>query len=244
MLKKVLWIPDCHIPYEDKRAFELMLKAMESWKPDSINILGDFADFYAVSSHSKDPRRGNKLEEEAEAVNARLDQLDSLGAKEKKYALGNHCDRLDRYLADRAPELSGLVSTEQLFQLRKRGWSVTPYKKSHHQGKIHVTHDTGTAGANAHIKAMEDFQDNVVIGHVHRINVCYAGNAKGSTHVGASFGWLGDISAVDYMHRIKAQRAWHLGFGVGYQESNGTVHLQAVPIIDYKIVLEGRIIKG
>jgi predicted phosphodiesterase len=61
-LEKILFIPDCHVPYQDKPAFKLMLKAGKAFKPQHTVILGDFADFYGVSSHSKDPNRALKLE--------------------------------------------------------------------------------------------------------------------------------------------------------------------------------------
>jgi UDP-2,3-diacylglucosamine pyrophosphatase LpxH len=243
-LRKVLWIPDCHIPYEDKRAFELMLQAMRWWKPDDINILGDFEDFYPVSAHSKDPERIRFLKNEVDAINKRLDQLDALGAENKVFVEGNHADRLRRYLADKAPELFGLVSVRELFKLDSRGWQFTPYKQSSKQGKVYQTHECGNAGPHAHVKAMEAFQGNVVIGHTHRMAISYSGSARGKSHTAAMFGWLGDVEKVDYLHRIQALRAWQLGFGVGRQEANGTVHIQPVPIVDYKLVIDGRLFVG
>ncbi len=67
---------------------------------------------------------------------------------------------------------------------------------------------------------------------------------NGKSHVGASFGWLGDLSKADYMTRVSAMRNWRLGFGFGEMEDNGTVHLHAVPIIDYRCIVNGRLIRG
>src|SRR5271165_4017759 len=97
-LEKIIFIPDSHVPYEDKQAFKLMLKAGKEFKPDHTIILGDFADFYGVSSHSKDPNRSLKLKEEMELVKERLDQVLTLGARNNVYVSGNHEDRLERYL--------------------------------------------------------------------------------------------------------------------------------------------------
>ncbi len=223
----------------------MVIKALKAWGPDTLFTLGDTADCYTVSSHSKDPSRSSKLKGEVEGVNAFLDLLDSLGAAEKHFVKGNHEDRLERYIADKAPELFGLVDCEELFGLRRRGWGVTQYKDSVKLGKLHITHDCGNAGGQAHSKALDTFQDNVVIGHTHRMAISYVGNAKGKTHVGAMFGWLGDVKYIDYMHKVSALRAWQLGFGVGYMEvSTGVVHLQAVPIVDYKLVLDGQLYVG
>ncbi len=220
-----------------------MLKAARYWKPDVINILGDFVDFYTVSSHDKREDRVRHLKDEIEAANARLDQIEALGA-EVHFVEGNHCHRLERYLNLKAPELFGLVSVKDLLRLEKRGWTFTPYRRARKQGRVSVTHECGNAGAQAHMRAMDTFQGNVTIGHTHRLAVSYGGSARGKSHVGAMFGWLGDVEKVDYLHKITALRGWQLGFGIGYQERNGTVHLQPIPIVDYKLVLEGRLFVG
>ena len=238
-LKKILIIPDCHFPYHDKRSWSLMLKAARGFKPDSILIQGDFADFYSVSSHSKSPDRVNKLHSEVESVNKALDQLDSLGAKQKFFLAGNHEDRLRRYLEDKAPELFGLVEIPELFNLKKRKWHYTPYKSDLKMGKLNATHDVGKAGKTAIISSLGTYQSNIVTGHTHRICMMVEGNAQGKSHVGASFGWLGDSKKVDYMHRVNVARDWAQGFGVAYMEPNGNVHIVPIVIVDGKCVVEG-----
>lgn len=241
MLSKILFVPDTHAPFEDHKAWNLMLKAAQAWRPDTIVILGDFFDFYCVSAHDKRPDRARMLKQEIQHATARLDELDALGARFKHYVLGNHEDRLDRYLMTHAPELWGLVNVRELFGLTERGWRMTPYKQALKLGKLFVTHDAGNAGAYAHIKASETFEGNVVIGHTHRMGVHYKGSARGEAHVGAMFGWLGDVNKIDYMHRINALRAWQLGFGIGRMEPGGVVHLQAVPIVRNRCVVEGEL---
>lgn len=240
-----LLVPDSHIPFEDKRAFELLLKVANWLKPDEIDLMGDFADFYEVSFHDKDPQRGplgagrhTRFQQEVNAVKRRLTQLESLSDK-LVYVMGNHENRLQRYLAQKAPELAGIVSVEQLLELEP--WKVIPYGDHHQIGKLYLTHDVGYSGANAHRQSRSQYEGNVCIGHNHRLAVEYAGNTKGSAHVGASLGWLGDKSAIDYMHRAKSA-AWMLGFGLAYVErKTGNAHVVPVPIIDYRCVVEGKL---
>jgi hypothetical protein len=241
-LSKVLLVPDVHVPYHDVRAWDLMLRAGAVLKPTHVVVLGDMLDCAAISAHSKDPTRIARFKEEVAAGRKALEQLSALGARKKMFVEGNHEFRLPRYLRDHAPELVDMVSLPDLLRLKETGWQYVPYRSYAKVGLLHVTHETGHAGANAHVKALNDFQDNVAIGHVHRMGITYAGNAKGKPHVGASFGWLGDVKQIDYMHRVKANRDWMLGFGIGYLESSGVIHLQAVPIIDYKCVVEGRLV--
>lgn len=243
-LEKVLIFPDCHSPYHDKRAIDLVEQVVAHTKPKKISILGDFPDFYAISTHNKDPKRKDTFEEEVHVTNTLLRRIEGWGFTDKYYICGNHEDRLDRYIQERAPEMNGIVSTDSLLGLTKHGWKVTPYKDHTMIGRVYVTHDIGKAGATAVRDAMTAYQDNIVIGHLHRMIYLVEGNAKGVPHVAACFGWLGDVSKIDYMHRVKANRDWALGFGFGYLRSNGYVYLQPVPIIDYSVVVEGKLFKA
>lgn len=239
-LERLFIFPDAHVPYHDKKALALAHKARMSFRPDHTVILGDFADFYAVSSHSKDAHRPGRLKEEVEAVNAQLDIIDR--HKDKRYFIaGNHEHRLIRYLNDKAPELYGMISIPGLFLLKERGWQFKAYGDYLKIGHLALTHDEGSAGAMANRAALSTFGGNVVIGHCHSAAVTYLGTTSGKTHVGASFGWLGDAREINYMSRVKAAR-WTHGFGIGYIEANGVVHLQAVPIIGGRCVVEGRVI--
>lgn len=239
--KRMLFVPDAHVPYHSKAAWNLMLRAAKHIKPDVLVVLGDLADFYAVSFHSKHPSRKSRLKWELDELAEALDQLDAIGASEKHYVAGNHEHRLERFIHEKAPELDGLLEFRELIRVDERGWKYTPYKHALKIGHLHVTHDEGNAGAYAHYRARATFETNVVIGHTHRMALHYQGNAQGVSHVGAMFGWLGDFEAIDYVHSAKA-RQWQHGFGVGLMESNGNVHLQACPIVDGRVSVFGELI--
>lgn len=242
-LERILFVPDTHTPYHDVDAWALMLRAARAFGPTRIVVLGDLVDFFAISSHPKDPNRQRNLESEIQAGQDRLDELGALGALTKNYVAGNHEHRLSRYLTQAAPEIFNLLKFEEVLGLAARGWTYTPYRDHLTIGRLHVTHETGDAGMYAHVRARAAFASNAVIGHTHRMAMHYAGNAHGTSHVGAMFGWLGDAKATDYMHRIKAH-AWQLGFGLGYHDTaSGVVHLQAVPIIDGACLVEGTLIR-
>ncbi len=241
-LRRLLIIPDTHRPYHSKKAWALMLKVAKAFKPDILVSIGDLADFYSVSSHSKDPDRVHSLDEEVADVNIGLDELDALGASEKHFIAGNHEDRLARYLRDKAPELFGVISIPALFRLRERGWTYTPYKDHRRIGKVHFTHDVGVAGRNSTFKALDTYQHSVITGHAHRMQYVVEGNAVGECKVSAQFGWLGDASKIDYMHRANVAKNWALGFGIGYvDDRTGLVYLTPVPIVNGTCVVEGKL---
>lgn len=246
-LKKILYIPDCHHPYVDLTAWKCMLTAALEWGPDVIQILGDFADFYACSFHDKSRNRRTDLDWEVDETIAALEQLGKLGAKKKIFVCGNHENRYNRYLAANAPYIGerAVRSLPDLLELKRLGWLFVPYKSHHQLGKVYATHDCGHSGVNAARQTLNTFQDNIVFGHTHRMQYIIEGNAKGIPHVAASFGWLGDVKEVDYMHRVKANRDWAHGFGIGYMEpKTGHTHIRPIPIIQGKCVLEGKLFKG
>jgi predicted phosphodiesterase len=236
-------VPDSHHPFVDKKAWNVMLKAAAVFKPDIIVIQGDFGDCYSISAHDKSPLRTNDLEYEVEQIRIARAQLDALGATRKIFIEGNHEFRLARYLASNAPAVFKMLSIPELFKLKENGWEFVPYKASLRLGKLNMTHDTGTAGQNAHRQSMNAFQGSVVIGHTHRMEFSVTGNADGPPQVGAMFGWLGDFDDIDYMHAIAAKRAWSHGFGLGFMEANGVVHLQPVPIVNGACCVLGQIIR-
>jgi hypothetical protein len=192
-----------------------------------------------VSAHDKSPTRRENLESEMSAVAIRLDEVDSLGARNKIYCEGNHEDRLSRHITRQAPELFQYVQYPKIQRLDERGWQWVPYREHAKIGKIFVTHDLGEAGIYAHARARATMGGNVVIGHVHRMGIWYASTAEGTGHVSAAFGWLGDSTQAAYLPAAK-RAAWQLGFGLGYMEpDSGHVHLHAVPVVDYRCVVEG-----
>lgn len=240
-LEKILVVPDCHHPYVDRKAWRIMLAAAKAWRPERIITLGDFGDFYCVSSHRRDPNRDRRLEVEMDACRAARAELDALGARHKHFIEGNHCDRLRRYLADRAPELYNTLDVAQLLELPDNGWQVVRYMDHLKVGKVWYTHDVGTASARAHELAEADYQSNVVIGHTHRAALTYTGNSHGSTHVAIMAGWLGDAKYAEYLHRAKKTRYWSHAFLVGYKQPDGVTHFQLVPIVKSRVCLEGKV---
>jgi hypothetical protein len=240
----MLLVPDTHRPFHDERAWNLMMKAARFLKPKDITIIGDFGDFYSVSDKRKNPLRPQLLEHELRDVRQGLDDLDSLGAKTKRYIAGNHEHRLERYLEANAEALYETDCIPGKLGLKGRGWEYTPYLEHCAIGKLYLTHDVGTAGRMAVFKASDAFEHSVVTGHTHRMQYVVEGNALGTMRVSAMFGWLGDAKRADYTHMVR-KKDWPLGFGVGHlDEKTGFVYLQPVPIVEYTCCVNGKLFRG
>lgn len=242
-LKRVLFLPDAHTPYHDKKALEGLLIGciLPAFQWDTICILGDWWDNYSISSHSKTPTREHSWKRESEVGKKLLQRITEYPARRRILIKGNHERWLERLLSEKTPalyeEVMGKTHTPE-------GWEVVEYMESTEIGKLHVTHDLGYSGMQSAQQSLAACGDNIIIGHNHNMTYVVRGNAKGDCHVGASFGWLGDYRRIDYRHRMRARRDWVLGFGYGYLLPNGTVFVVPVPIVDYTAVVEGQLFKA
>lgn len=244
-LSRVLIVPDTHAPYHDVDAWELMLEVGRDLKPDILVHMGDLLDCYSVSRHSKDPARATTLDSEVKVGRECRAQLDELGAKKKVFTAGNHEHRLERYMQEKAPELHGLLDIPRLLELEENGWDYVEYRDDHAEGVVHFTHDTGHSGRHAIYRALDTYGSSNVTAHTHRMAYIVEGSVAGRPALSASFGWLGDLSKIDYLHKAKAARDWCLAFGTGYLDQQ-TGHLFAFPhvIVEYRTIFNGKLYKA
>lgn len=241
--ERILLVPDAHHPYVSRKAWGLMLQVARRFRPDRIVVLGDFIDALPVSDHSRDPRRGGQLQQEIDAANEALDELDALGAKHRMFCEGNHETRLYRYLCDRAPALLDTVQVERLLRLQERGWSFHRYGTSVSVGDLWITHAVnGQAGANAHERAARTHMRSVVLGHTHRIGYKVFGDVFGNRYQATMVGWLGEELEASYSHTAEKTANWAHGFGLAYKSKSGHVHVTPVPILGDSAVVHGELV--
>lgn len=243
-MKTALIIPDCHIPYEDLKAYDLMLQVAKFVKPNEIVILGDYLDFYSVSSHSKNPELARTaLAREIECGKKRVKQLERLFPNaDKVYIEGNHENRLSRYIRDKAPEIYGLLELPQILELHE--WKFVPYgPEQKHRilgSKLHARHEPLASSAKATAtKAM----CSIVYGHIHSIEEHQVVSLDGSNYRAISVGWLGNKKHSVFSY-LKGHAQWALGFGVVKVLSNGNWFHQTIHIIDNSCVYGGKLFKS
>ncbi len=238
--KRGLIVPDTHVPFHDPAAWDTMIRAARVWRPDIVVLLGDFMDFYQLSRYSKDPDIMTSVEADCDAGVELLCELEALGAKEHIFLQGNHEERLNKYVNEYCPQFKGLVSLETLLQLEE--WQVVPYGDGVDIGHGYFTHDLGRYGKTAVEMARIEAETNVVIGHVHKMQSVYIGNAFGVPKFGQCVGWLGDPLQVGYKHRKKALREYTQGFGTFLLEPDGTIHVHGHPIVNGKVRVGGQVL--
>ncbi len=233
--RRTLVIPDVHIPYHDRAAWNLTLKVIAKIKPDEVRFMGDALDFYAVSSFPKAPSRPARLEHEIDCGN---DEFDRVECDNVVFHKGNHEARLEKYLTCKAPELFGLVETHKLLKFKERGWRYHEYMTHDIDGKVLYTHDLGFSGKHASLHTLAAAGHCVVFGHTHRGAVYYGGTVKGEHRFAMNVGWLGDPNKIDYMHKAST-RDWQQGFGLVDFDSKGRAWATFCPIVGGKVCIDG-----
>ena len=124
-MKKLLIVPDVHVPFEDLTAWRLMLASCGP--VDGVVLLGDTIDAYDASTHEKDVTKRVGIAYELTRAKVRLSELEGLLNKNKQTDLfystdeprptkarrlwwisGNHENRLERALG--RDHVTGLVA--------------------------------------------------------------------------------------------------------------------------------------
>ena len=246
IIKKALIIPDCHIPYEHKPSYQLMLDvALDQDRIDEIVILGDYADFYDVSSHPKDPDVGSKLIEEVDAVTDRLWELRTLFPKAKiVYIEGNHEYRLGRYIRDNCREFFGLISVESLLNLKAYDIHFVPYgpnqKYSVLNSSLKARHEPIGGGTHCAYQTVTKAMESVIFGHTHRIQEHQVVSMDGENYRGISCGWLGD-ELHPVMSYVKNHHQWARGFSIANVLQDGTWFNHLLHIVNGKVIYNGKL---
>lgn len=230
-----LW-PDTHRPYHHKKACDLVLNILQDLQPDEIVLLGDYADFYSVSSYAKDPRILQHLKAEVDDVNQGLDKFDKLFPNAKKVFIeGNHCHRLEKYLINNCPALFGLTSCRNLFKIDQRPkWRFVDYGPSQAYqvlgSYLTARHEPLAASAKA---TASRALCSLTYGHIHRIEESHLVGLDGTNHVCFSVGWLGDKRNDLVFDYVKGYHQWQLGFGLVWvdPETRFFYH-QKIPLIE------------
>lgn len=243
----VVAVPDVHVPFEDKGACALLMGVIEDLRPTHVVQVGDCNDFDAVSLHAKKYGRDTALEYELDAGQKFRGRLRKAGqGAEMVWLLGNHEDRLHRYVAGSAPRAEAAMKGWDELLGTEPGEAIIPYQSAWKLGRVTFVHDVGFSGAHATHQTLTAVGGSVVHGHTHRGAVVYGGTTEGDRWFGVGAGWLGDVDKINYMSAAST-RGWQLGFATIRYDS-GLAWAQFHPIIKngrkYRCSVNGKEYRG
>lgn len=178
-----LVIPDAHVlPGKDLDRFYALGRLIVERKPDNIVIMGDFVTLESLSAWDlgkAGKMEGKRYSEDCfcgkQALSIIKEAIDKAGYKPNfVFVLGNHEDRLARYLATR-PELDAHLDVVKDLELSRYGVTeIVPYRGFAELEGVLFTHAVMNAanqpvgGKTALAAIAQTVSKSVVIGHLHR----------------------------------------------------------------------------
>jgi len=252
---RIVVLPDIHAPAHNRRLMWAIKRFLKKYKPHILISIGDLADIFALSRHPKTLRVSANPNSEFEVTRRLWDELVEISECVWSFIiLGNHEDRVYRFLQDMAPQLGGIVDphTREPFSFHAQmGYTANDpitflygtEERGGFEGGLLLNNDLGLhhgilvrpkPGASS-LGDMERWMWSIMHGHTHRMGMVardVTSNEK-SMVAGMLRGYeLGMLVDPDHSYMSYAKQMfpnWHPGFGVCVV-NNGVVHMQPVPI--------------
>lgn len=244
MMTKLVVVSDLQIGYQDDESLASVSKFLKDFQPDTFVMNGDIIDMTSLS------RFALTLEERASLSVQRFGLLNRLvhwrqvmPYAKMVYVMGNHEERLQRYMTENAPELEGLLNFRTFAGLDEINVTlVEPYGAGYEwpergKHKVLITHGelirVNTAAANMEVEG-----GSGITGHTHRLSSHYRTNRTGA-HAWYEGGCLCRIDGVVPPARPGVQN-WQQGFIVGYATER-MWNVYQVSITNHQFVWGGKL---
>lgn len=165
---------DVHIPFQNDASVDVMLKYAKALKPNIISIMGDLLDCYQISYFSHSPIRGKRLFDEIKEAKDFLYKIRGMFPEAKIILYrGNHEEKIERYIYEKAPDLAELVDTLLIDKLELDRLDIKYITEPFEIGKLwHLHgHEKGKSSYNPEYicNVMNQYVgDHFVVFHYHR----------------------------------------------------------------------------
>jgi hypothetical protein len=239
-------IPDSHGAHVDLPARDAFLRDLRALAPREIVWLGDHVDCGGTfSDHARayTNEMTESYEDDVEAANRFLDAVQKAAPKANHFYLeGNHEQRIERWASrtfQSHKDAVGYVERcgpEAVLQLKRRG--IRYYRRSEiymglavpgiiRLGRCHFVHGISASkhAASTHLSRVGD---NIVFGHVHRVQ-----SVVERTVTSSGFGaWCpGTLAKLQPLYRHSSSTDWSHGYGLQFVSGTGQFLHFNVPIV-------------
>lgn len=192
----ILVIADTQCKSEESLEYMLWIgQYIADKKPDIIVHIGDHYDFPSLSSYDKgkSSAEGKRLIKDIEAGNKGFEYLNMAMQSipdynpRKVFCIGNHCERLSRYVDDN-PELIGTLGLDKL-PFEEYGWEVHPFLKPVEIEGIFFVHYLANPfsgkpyGGNA-MNILKTVGRSFVVGHKQCLDIAIRPTIDGKQQIG------------------------------------------------------------
>jgi predicted phosphodiesterase len=133
---------DIHIPYHDNNAFHLAVEFLKDAKINVLLLNGDFGDWYCASRFERKPDKRDFLVEIQQQKEALIFLYEQFPKARKVFKMGNHDERWDHLIWNRAPEFWGLSAIRiwNLLEFDKYGYEYVGDQRPIMAGELPILH--------------------------------------------------------------------------------------------------------
>lgn len=229
---------DAHVPYHDPDAIEIMLERAIDIQAKSIILLGDWLDCYQISSFDRDPRN-MPFSAEIKVLRGILKTIRlSMPGVRIIYKIGNHEERMGRYINAHAPALVGLDSTtieEQIDPGNRMGIEFVNDRRVISLEHLHLIHgheyefaisNPVSPARGLYLRAKK----NAICAHFHQTSEHSESAIDGKVTKTWSIGGMCDMHP-----KYRPLNKWNLGFAE-ISKDDDSFMVRNRSIINYKLV--------
>ena len=245
--KKIAFIPDIHVPYQDDKAVSVARQFIRHYKPNTVIFLGDVLYMYGLARFdNKDPKRIGHLNEEIEQAFYLLrDFREDAPNADFFFIQGNHEYRLKKYIRNNAPELHNLPGLDLATMLNLDHLQIEYVESGRMEyNGILVKHGDKVRARSGYTATgeLESVGLSGISGHTHRLGQIYKTNRSGM------FTWIEAGCLCDMQPEWVEGRVmdWQhgLAYGTYTPDKDKRFEIHTLPIINNKILFEGVEIKA
>lgn len=238
-LEKHVILGDTHGVFVDQPVWAAVLDFIRDFQPHQVNCLGDVCDFYGISRFDKDPNRQVRLQNEIDFTREVIlwELRRAAPGARILWRLGNHEERLEKYIRTRAPEFASLRVLDLASLFGTDELDIEVVDDDIKVGHIELTHGHMVrkhSGFTA--KAMlDEYGASVIHNHTHRLGAVYKTDRSGP-HVAFENGCLCRMDP-EYINGIPN---WQHGFSVGWLLPSAQFHFEQIAVVDGTFVYGGK----
>jgi hypothetical protein len=218
----ILWASDVHIPIHNDVACRLMVECAERSGVSRVIAGGDILDLNCLSKHAKESRRTVEHATILEEVEPGRWLLDWFATKPTDYILGNHEDRLKRFVDENPAFHGSLVSNFAQVTNLPSGINVLPQGGEVRLGSLSARHldaefKNSSGGKYPAQRVLEMLPDQSTIGgHVHRITTACRTTRDEHGINRTHKAWTMGHMSHEHMHSnyVSSSPNWQEGFGM------------------------------
>lgn len=233
-------LQDTHNPFQDQRVVREVELFLFEQQPDMVLYPGDMGDFYQISKFDKNPERANHLQGDLDSTAALFRRQRALMPNARMiFELGNHEDRLRRYLWSNSPALASLrsLTIPELYGLKENEVECVDYEEGILiNGVLMVSHGDLIRAHSAYTaKGMSDKHGGSGIhGHSHRLGSYYKRNRFGI------YGWWENGCLCDLDPDYVSNPNWQQGFSLVHFKKD-RFWVEQMQIINRKFMYAGKV---